>query len=184
MLPSVRMDAPRHLIALILPGSVDAELAGVQAGLFAGHGLSSALAVPPLVPVAFTDAPPRGLLSELDAAVHSPWRMAVRGTMWVDGALFAALDTGGTWEALRLRVIERCGKGTPGLFPAAEGIFLGCGDAAEDLRAAIHPEVSDVSFSSCDIALVDFTTGDAAAWWRELYWEIVEQRPLRGRRKT
>ena len=51
-----------YLVALIPPGSVEAEMGRVQAALFAEHGLASAQALPALIPVAFTPEPPaRGI---------------------------------------------------------------------------------------------------------------------------
>ena len=43
------------LCALIPPGSVEAHVGRVQQTLFSEHGLASAQAVAPLVPIAFLD---------------------------------------------------------------------------------------------------------------------------------
>jgi len=177
------MEGEWRLVALIVPGSAEAEIAAVQARLFGEHGLASAVAVPPLVPVAFVGEVPRGLLGDLDAAVSAPWRMRTDGWAWVDGALYARIDAEGAWEAVRARALERCGHETDTLFPVGEGFFLGCSDASADVRAAIRPVVPVLSFSSCSVAVVRLEAPDRGAWWRELYWEVLEERPLRGRRK-
>jgi hypothetical protein len=173
------------LVALIVPGSVEAELGRVQAEVFARHGLASAVALPPLIPIAFSsgDAGRGGLLAALDRSVKAPWLISVTGFEWVQGSLFLLIDSGGMWDALRRQALALCGHEQGAPFVPAEGFFMGCGDASPAQRESIHPAVPSLSFSSSDAALLrlDARAGDAA-WWRELYWEFLEQRPLRGRR--
>jgi hypothetical protein len=173
------------LAALIPPGSVEAEVGRVQAGVFSGHGLVSSLCLPPLVPVVFSpDEPPAGLLHELNRSIPAGYRMRVSGFAWVDGVLYLSLETGGAWRGMRGRGLALCGD-VPGLFPTGEGFFLGCGEASDAQRRAISPTIPDgLSFSSCAIALVRIATPRTdGQWWRELSWEIVDERPLRGRRE-
>ena len=175
-----------HLVALVAPGSVEAEVGRLQASLFAAHGLVSAQALPPLIPVSFLmpGAPTRGLLVELDHCIRAPWRIRVTGTQWVEGSLYLGVDSAGTWAVLRTRAQELCGVEPPSLFPAAEGFFLGCGEAAPEERDRIRPAAPTASFTSCDVALVRIETAQTGeGWWREVYWEIAEQKPLRGRRE-
>jgi len=100
-----------HLVALVAPGSVEAEVGRLQASLFAAHGLVSAQALPPLIPVSFIipGAPTRGLLVELNHCISAPWRIRVTGTQWVEGSLYLGVDSAGTWAALRTRARELCG---------------------------------------------------------------------------
>jgi hypothetical protein len=43
--------------------------------------------------------------------------------------------------------------------------------------------VPPVSFSSCTIALVIVRAGfEGPEWWRDLSWEVLDERPLRGRK--
>jgi hypothetical protein len=169
------------LVALIPPGSVEAEMGKVQAGIFAEHGLASAQALPPLIPVAFIAAPPRGFLAQLERSVRAGWVARAAGSAWVEGCLFACVQTGGLWPALRTRARAAAGEGILRPFPEAEGFCLGCMDAAPGIRGRIAPAVPELSFSSCSIALLRFTS-PRAAWWQEVYWDTLEERPLRGRR--
>jgi hypothetical protein len=41
-----------------------------------------------------------------------------------------------------------------------------------------------MSFSSSDIALVAVRAEGSGPWWRDVYWERIDERPLRGRRTT
>ena len=181
------MSTEEHLlVALVAPGSVEAEVGRLQASLFAAHGLVSAQALPPLIPVSFIvpGAPTSGLLVELNHCISAPWRIRVTGTQWVEGSLYLGVDSAGTWAALRTRARELCGAEPPSLFPAAEGFFLGCGEAAPEERDRIRPAAPAASFTSCVVALVRIETVHAGeGWWREVYWEIAEQKPLRGRRE-
>ena len=173
---------PYLLCALVPPGSVEAEMSRLQEALFSEHGLVSAPAVPPLVPIAFVawTESPAGLLQELNRSISSGWRIHLRGPAWIDRHLFARVQSDGAWETLHARAVERGGIG-PGLFPVAEGFYLGCPEAADDLRPRIRPVIPVGSFSSALLAAIRFDPAGSSPWWRELHWEIIDQRPLRGR---
>jgi hypothetical protein len=176
---------PVFLVALFAPGSIESEVGKVQAALFSAHGLASAQALPPLIPIAFLDAgrATRGLLSEMNGSIRPGWRMRLTGALWAEGHLYAGVDSGGAWRSLRTRALEMCGAEKGSLFPAAEGFYLGCGDAAPEEKSLISPAVPGVSFSSCTIALLKVRAAfEGAGWWKELSWEVVEERPLRGRK--
>ena len=173
------------LAALIAPGSIEAAVGSVQAALFSVHGLASAQALPPLVPVAFLDAAAavRGLLPDLDRSVAAGWRIRLAGALWAEGHLYAVIESGGAWETLRGRALEMRGPETGCLFPVVEGFYLGCSESLPEDRPGIRPAVPDVSFSSCTIALVRVrTAADGPGWWQNLSWEVLEERPLRGRK--
>ena len=80
---------PFLLSALIAPGSIESEVGGAQANLFSEHGLASALALPPLIPIAFLDAArvERSLLREMDRSVARGWRMRLVGAGWIGGSV-------------------------------------------------------------------------------------------------
>ena len=170
------------LVALIPPGSVEAEIGKVQAGIFAEHGIASAQCLPPLVPVAFVPPPPPGgLLARLEKSVAAGWVARVTGVSWVEGSLFAIVETGGHWQTLHDSARHLAAEPQDRPFPEAEGFFLGCMNASPELRPRIAPSVPLLSFSSCTIALLRLES-PRDEWWRELYWTILEERPLRGRR--
>ena len=175
------------VITLAAPGSVEAALGRLQAEIFSRYGLASAQAMPAMIPVAFLPqkAPPRGLLGSLNDCVRAPWSIRTTGCQWAEGYLYVGIESRGVWSALRERTLQACGAEPNGLFPVREGFFMGCGDATPAQRDAIRPAVPPVSFSSSDIVLLRIERPPGQrAWWRELYWEVVEQRPLRGRRDT
>ena len=174
------------LAALIAPGSIEAALGKVQAALFAEHGLASAQALPPMIPVAFLDAARevQGLLQELNVSVISGWRMRLSGAAWTSGHLYAGVESGGTWAAVRARALQLSGPEAGCLFPAAEGFYLGCGDSPPELKQQIMPAVPEISFSSCTIAIVNLRTDSSQSeWWRDVSWEVLHERPFRGRKE-
>jgi len=176
-----------RMVALAAPGSVEAALGKLQAEIFSRYGLASAQAVPPMIPVAFLPvaAPTRGLLGSLNDSVRAPWSIRTTGFEWAEEYLYLGIGSGGAWSALRARTLETCGAEPSGLFPIREGFFMGCGDATPAQRDAIRPAVPPAVFSSSELVLLRIEKPPGpGAWWRELYWEIVEQRPLRGRRGT
>jgi hypothetical protein len=181
-----------HLLALLAPGSVEAAVCREQDAIFREHGLVSAIALPPLVPVAFLGRGlqergeglglPRGFLGRVERAVRAPYRFSVTGMAWEAGALFLALDSGGAWRALR----EACSPetGGPDLFPVFEGFFLGCVEATDAQRESIRARATDASFSSVSLALMSILTPDAGpGWWREVSCAVEEEKPLRGKRE-
>ena len=179
-----------RLVALIPPGSVQAEIGRLQAGILNRFGLASSQVLPPLVPVLFLGAggSESALLEQLDGAIRAPWRMATQGLSWVEGHLFLRVESAGAWSMLQARARASCAAESDALFPVVEGFFLGCGEATREQREAVQAEAVSVeapavAFSSCAVAVMKIEApGERAGWWREVYWEVLEQKPLRGRR--
>jgi len=181
--------------ALCAPGSVEAEVGRLQARIFEQYGLASAQALPPLVPLGFIEdelAPnpgrrggARALLDGVQRSVRAPWQMSGGSLEWHEGYLFLTLDTGQAWTQARESLRALAHMAEPGFFPAAEGFFLGCGDAPVEQRSSMRLETPRISTSSATITLLRLSAPSGAAeFWREVYWEILEERPLRGRRET
>ena len=174
------------LLAVLAPGSVEAAVGRAQEAIFREHGLVSAIALPPLVPVAFLgggegDQLPRGFLGRVERAVRAPYRFTVTGTAWEAGALFLALDSGGVWRALRAACAVE--SGGPDLFPAFEGFFLGCVEATRAQKQSIRVEAPQARFSSASLAVARISTpASGQHWWREISCTIEEEKPLRGKR--
>ena len=178
------MDGSRFLLlALLAPGSIEAEVGRLQGRIFSQYGLASALALPPLIPVAFlpADFAVRGLLDALNRSVRSPYRIDTGLAVWEAGALFLSVDSGGLWSGLR-EGAHALGVGAcDGPFPVFEGFFLGCGDATAAQREAIRPAQPSLGFTSSALALIGIGTPKGTLeWWREVYCETLEQKPLRG----
>jgi len=180
-------------LALFAPGSVDAEVGRLQATIFREQGLASAHAVPPLVPIGFVrdgdaaEGLPAGeartLLAGVEGAVTAPWRAGTAGLRWHEGFLFLGMESGTLWAQAREALRARGAFAEPGFFPCAEGFLLGCGDATDAQRASIRLEPPRLAFSSATIALVRLSSPfGSGGYWREVYWETLEERPLRGRR--
>jgi len=172
-----------RLLALLAPGSIEAEVGALQQAVFAAHGFVSAIALPPLVPVRFlpVDAAPR-LPQVPGRGVTAGFVVRVTGPAWSDGHLFLGLETGGAWPGLR-----GDGRWTDGppLFPCFEGFYLGCLESEPGSRAALAVPAMDRRFSSLDLALVSIEVpDDRADWWSEVRWQIEDRRPLRGRRSA
>jgi hypothetical protein len=176
---------PAVLAALLAPGSIESEIGKTQAALFSEHGCVSTQALPPLIPLAFLDAArvDRSLLREMNRAIAPGWRMRLIGTGWVAGHLFGRIDSAGAWSALRECAFDRCGSEREGLFPAAEGFYLGCSETPEEERATINPPLPELSFGSGTIVLMKISASEGPEWWRALSWEISDERPLRGRKQ-
>jgi hypothetical protein len=179
------MKRKEHLIALLPPGSVEAEVSALQNALFEEYGSPSVVALPPLIPVGFVEESPSAArhaaegLEAVCAAARSPYFFRSRGLRWQEGCLFLGLESGGAWGSLR----SALGYARSGPFPAAEGFVLGLWDLRGEAADVPSRVVPPVGFSSCSAALLTITAswGDER-WWRELYVEIAERRPLRGKK--
>jgi len=172
-----------RLLALLAPGSIEAEVGRLQQAVFAAHGFVSAIALMPLVPVRFlpVDAPPR-LPQVPGREVAAGFAVRVAMPAWSGGHLFLGLETDGAWAALRGD--ERWSDG-PALFPCFEGFFLGCAEAAPEVRGSVVVPPMDRRFSSLDITVMTIAVPDEGVdWWQEVRWQIDERRPLRGKRSA
>jgi hypothetical protein len=173
-----------HLLAIIPPGSVEARLGKVQAGIFEEHGMVSSIALPPLIPVAFLAESPAdpAVLRGVERSVAAPWRMETRGATWEAGCLFFVVSSSGLWASLHAAALGRAAAAT-GPFPAFEGFFAGCLEANREQRSLIRPAVPALAFTSARLAVVTITSPRGPeGWWNEVTWEIRSEVPLRGRR--
>ena len=177
------MARTHRLLALLAPGSIEAEIGALQQAVFADHGCVSAIALPPLVPVRFlpADAPPR-LPQVPGRDVTAGFVVRVTGPAWCEGHLFLGLDTGGAWSALRA---DRRWSDGPQLIPCFEGFYLGCPEPQLAGGGGLRLASGDRRFSSVDVALVTVSVPDeGAAWWSEVHWQVDDRRPLRGKRSA
>jgi hypothetical protein len=172
-----------RLLALLAPGSIEAEVGALQQAVFAEHGFVSAIALPPIVPVRFVPADAAARLPQVPGReVSAGFAVRTTGPAWSGGHLFLGLDTGGAWQALRKD--ERWSDG-PALVPCFEGFFIGCAEASPEARDSIVTPAMDRRFSSIDIALMTMLVPDeGTAWWSDVRWQIEERRPLRGKRSA
>jgi hypothetical protein len=190
------VDLNEHvLLAVIPPGSIEREVSALQNALFSARGCLSAAALPPLVPVAFLkDGASLRLADFSGAAADGGMRhgLPLRTTGWArkDGWLFLSLEPNGAWEA-RVRAIEEAlapailhdapaGEQAAGPFPLHQGFFMGCSPAEGGGGAESVLQAPLLSFSSCSLALIRLrVSAGEGGWWREVYTEIVEKKPLR-----
>jgi hypothetical protein len=172
-----------RLLALLAPGSIEAEVGALQQAVFAAHGFVSAVALPPLVPVRFLppDAPLR-LPQCPGRGVPAGFAVRVTGPAWSGGHLFLGLETGGAWPGLRG---DDRWNDCPPLFPCFEGFHFGCVEAEPGSRAAVAVPAMERRFTSIDVALVSIAVpDDRTDWWSDVRWQIEDRRPLRGRRSA
>ena len=171
------------LIALMAPGSVEAEVGKAQNAIFASHGFVSAVALPPLIPIGFVpDGKGQEFIAGMRKPVHSPYVFETTALAWESGGLYLSVESGGVWDGLRRELEEKAGDASqrgPLLFQPSEGFCLGCWEVAEEQRAGIRVEVPNLRFSSCDLAFVSITVSGDAEWWRDVGMEVLAKRPLR-----
>jgi hypothetical protein len=175
----------RILAALTPPGSIGAEVSLLQDGLYAGFGSASSLALPPLVPLGFLEDAPSGRAWDgAGRGLGGRLRISPRQAAWWAGHLWLALDTGGIWSALKSGLAAADpGPDGPDL-PAFEGFWLGCSEIAGDPDAAgraLRKAVPGPAFTSCSLAVLAVECASGGNWWREVYWEVVREKPLRGK---
>lgn len=173
------------LAALTPPGSIGAEVSLIQDRLFADFGCVSPLALPPIVPLGFLEDVPSGRVWD-GAGRGLAGRLRIRPMQaaWSGGHLWIALDTGGIWSALQSG-LAAAGPAPDGPdLPAFEGFWLGCREIAGDPDAAgraLRAAVPGPAFTSCSLAVLSMECASGGNWWREVHWEVVREKPLRGK---
>jgi hypothetical protein len=172
-----------RLLALLAPGSIEAEVGALQQAVFAAHGFVSAVALPPLVPVRFLPVDASLRLPQIPGRhVTTGYTVRATGPAWSDGHLFLGLETGGAWSGLRAD--DRWTDGPP-LFPCFEGFYLGCAESEPGSRVGLVVPAMERRFSSLDLALLSIVVpDDGADWWSNVHWQIEDRRPLRGKRSA
>jgi hypothetical protein len=172
-----------RLLALLAPGSIEAEVGAFQQRVFSEHGSVSAIALPPHVPVRFLPVEAPARLPQCPGRnVAAGFAVGITGPAWSAGHLFLGLDTGGAWSALRAD--DRWADGPP-LFPCFEGFYLGCAESGPARGGELGIPSPGRRFSSVDLALMSIQVpDDGPDWWREVRWQIDDRRPLRGKRSA
>jgi len=120
------------LLCLLVPGSVEKEVAALQQRLYARLGLVSGLCLPPLIPLRFL--PPGAGISpnrELKELLSAGLRLRTRSYGEAEGCLFWDLDAPRAFTAWRHTLLRclfppgiRPVSGGPALFPSHAGFFL------------------------------------------------------------
>ena len=176
------------LLAISPPDHIEQPLDRLRERLFRRHALVSALALPPLLPLGFLEeeAVPglRGVLEGLRAA----FPLEAGGIREEEGALFLAVDSGGSWAALR-EAIGRARPLRPGFLPLREGFFLAClepGAPPEDLLGAPSaggppwpPAPPLGRFSPRGFSLLEIHSEPPLPWWRDVRWSEILSLPFR-----
>jgi hypothetical protein len=175
----------RLLLALFAPGSVEAAVCALQDSLFSRHGMVSAIALAPLIPILFlpASAGPR-VIEGLGRGLLS-CRFSVTGMRWEGEGLWLGVESSGTWGALKGQAGELfpAAEAFRPLFSPAEGFCLGCWEAPQELRPLLPAEAPPLRFSSCTLALASLTVREGEReWWREVYLETLAEKPLRAMR--
>ena len=158
------------LVAIAPPGSVEADIGRLQQEVFRRTGCASAVALPPLIPVAF--------VADETVDVGRLARLCPRGAFFRTGALvwqcglYLTVDTGGVWEAIRGGFAAASGP-----FDVMSGFSLGCW---ED-KGAQSPKLDApaLKFSSCSVTLMTLTVAGDEPWWREVLTEVRSSARIR-----
>jgi hypothetical protein len=170
------MTTGHTLLAVIPPGSIEREVSALQNAMFADRGCISAVALSPLIPVAFV-ADGR-MLSAARLGTRADRGVTFRTVGWTreKGWLYLDVESGGAWETLRDSVSGESRQAA--LFPVRQGFFMGCGEeGGGGVEAGL--KIPALSFSSCSLVLLKLHAASDGGWWREVSTEVLEKVPLR-----
>lgn len=188
------------LSALRLPGNIEGRLADLQAALFRERGLLSARALPPLVPLLWTQGPPE--LATVEPAPIPP--LTVTRPTAAKAGVVLGLSPLGPLEDLARHLGEAHQKVAQGKAPeGGRGAPFALGAPAILLAPTPHPDLDPVAAPAPDVAPGVAATGVAAisgtvirsfslvvieirVWEGEgpdhVVWEEVARRRLRKQR--
>jgi len=190
------------LSALRLPGNIEGRLADLQAGLFRERGLLSARALPPLVPLLWSQTPPE--LDTVDPAPLPP--LTVTGPAAGKAGIVLGLSPLGPLEELARCLGEEAPEGgrgapfalgapaillapAPAPHPDRDPVADLAPDVAPDLAPDLAPDVAATGVAAISGTVIrSFTLVviEIRVWEGEgpdhVVWEEVARRRLRKQR--
>jgi len=192
-------ETPRvvRIEALLAHSNIDRAIGRIQEEIFSSFGLTSALALPPMIPLRFLAGNPLPGDSSRDAEPAPTARaldgLTVRTTSFrvVENALYLGAEsrlpsgrrTGSTVGLGVDDVLERLPLGAhvdtdDPLFPPAPGFFLcvdqeTCGESAllRRVAEAVAPAPA-LHFHPLGIGIFTVEAQSSKRWWRALSWEM------------
>ncbi len=186
----------RGLLALTLPTAMEQPLLDLQRRLFRELGLTSAMALPPLLPLLWTADPlPLESVREVARASTICLRLSGRAPEVRKGEIILpveiAIRRGEPESPAPLRLLREAaqkqrvataqsgGSQDPGaLFPPLEAVRLATAETPEsaDLLAQLAAEPIRGESEALTLTSLRVVLEKESAWWQHLYYEAVAQR--------
>ncbi|GEM_PF-2515344 len=176
------VEPPRYVTALALPATREKELVDLQRAALSRWSLPSALAFPPVMPLAVSRRPPEdGFFRGLRRA---PWKTAaVRGCERFGPLLLAAADFGSLPPAAApsgapdLRPFAPEEAWDPAPFPPAPlpGFYIADLGSAEADIGEIPPPPGGLIRALRLLVLEVFFAPAPGPWWRAVRWETQRE---------
>ncbi len=186
------------LLALILPDSIEQPLLALQTALYRERGVTSAMALPPLIPVLWTSRP-LPLESVRRIAVTHPSRLRLQertpvvcGSAVLIAAALRAAEEGGDErrkeiaDAARREVAAAGVEEREGLFDAPGGVYLAAwepGRTADESEA--FPALDHLPEESGALTLTSYLLefSPSRNWWSSLRYAAAARRRLAATRR-
>jgi hypothetical protein len=175
-----------RLMIIMAHSNVEKTVGAIQERIFSRFGLTSAIALPPVVPLRFVSSP---------GGVHPPRGMTVRTTAYeTEGcSLYLGVELRvGEKKLESADILDAAGKGEaePAAcravpFPDHTGFYL-CTTNDAALLPAVVEDISPpprLDFHPLGVALLTLKYLSTQPWWSHLSWEIDSLQIIRKQRK-
>jgi hypothetical protein len=159
----------RYLYTVTLPEALSLAITSYKRSLFKTQMCVSALAVPPLIPVAWT-ADPYPIPG--DIITPSKWIIDSGKPREYGGAWYIMCDSHGQFSEIST-AFDRFNQ-VSGLFAPYCGIFAASASEAHELPV---PEVPS-RIEDFRLGLYEFTFNDPQSWYEDLLISLIDQRHL------
>ncbi len=189
------------LLALKSPSNIEKKVRELQSSLYRQGGLVSALALPVVIPLCFVEP---GAFSTSRSELRVSLRRAVgKEAPYLTSGSIVESDGSLFWDLTPRRELQRLRRSCervfapaarqPDLFPVTRGFFL-CSLQGRSRDAMPSLTISEplrfpataaflLRFRPLDVELETAQLGpssvDDRPWWKSLFWEKLEEVPLR-----
>lgn len=159
------------LLALRPPGNIERALIEVQQRLFRGYALVSALALRPLIPLAFLDsAPPEPHSVRQDSALTSG------GWITSGGTLFLQVEPASLLRKLAAASGASDATARAAPFPCEPALYLASGEPEGTTLAALPLELGaapELRWVTSWLECMRLTLQEMPAWWDSVSTETL-----------
>ena len=168
------------LLAAVAPEHITTEIDKLRSSIFRKTGMVSALALDPVIPIAFYSGPiPKEIFSETKAPEA---RFKILAAEIAGNSIFLKVNNSHFFQELSAKP-EEAEKTSP-FFEPFSGFFISeCSSPSEcnsvmDL-IELHKELQSVSWSGLKIQLVEIAYEESSPWFNSLDWNIYWEISLR-----
>jgi hypothetical protein len=168
-----------YAAAILPPGNVSRQIVDIQKELYYSYGKTSGLALPPLIPIAFSKQEPSDMLFSKQLTTDDP---VTHTTQWAekDNAWYIRTSNDKTWKKMQ-HIFE--GDTGPQLVPPFPGLFIHLDEEEGSVPVSPDklPAVPSLRWKTSRIAVLCIETRTYPQWWKHVFVTIKREAKLKMR---